>query len=185
MATEIMEGRASLSIFRSITDYVTIPSTMLSEIVAEFTEGMRTRETLGGTFNTPSGNLETAQLTGTIYLPNMAFLGKIFSDLYNAPSGSQDEGNIVIGGTTCKAQASAKVNVHFECEDTDNNDLHVFSALFGFNFNATYGPTDPVAVEFTAYAQPTVNGVARFGTGDLTEKALYDPATGNTVPVGS
>lgn len=182
MATNVMEGRASLSIWRSNSDYVTIPSTMLSEIAAEFTEGTRSRETLGGTFTTPSGNLDTAQITGTIYLPNMAYLGKIFSNLYNIPSGTEDEGNIVIGGTACVAQASAKVNVHFECEGTDNNDLHIFSALFGFNFNATYNATDPITVEFVAYAQPTNDGVARFGTGDLTEKSVYNPATGQTDP---
>lgn len=180
-----MEGRASLSIWFNNTDYVTIPSTLLSEIVAEFAEGTRTRETLGGTFNTPSGVLETSQITGTLYLPNMAYLGKIFPELYNAPSGTQDEGNVIFGSGTCTTKPVAKVNVHYECEDTDNNDLHIFEAVFGFNFNATYNATDALSVEFTAYAQPSQNGVVRFGTGDLTQKAEYDPETGNTVPYSS
>jgi hypothetical protein len=180
-----MSGKAEVSVWYSVSEYVTIPASMLSEVVVELTEGTRSRETLGGTFTTPSGILETAQVRFTMFLPNMDYLGQIFPSLYNAPSGTQDGGNLIIGSDDCVVADDAKVNIHYTCESTDNNDIFIFAGRPSINFNPTYNQSDDLSVEVIFHAQPTASGVARLGTGNLTAEAVYNPATGETDVVTS
>lgn len=161
---------------------ITIPASLLSEVAVELTEGTRERETLGGTFTKPSGVLETAQATFTMYLPSMDYLKNIFPGRYNAPSGEQDTGNVIFNSDTCTTTDAGPVNIHYTCEPLDNNDVHIYSGIAALNFNPTYNASDDVTVEVTIYAQPDDDGnVARMGTGNLSQDSYYDAATGATV----
>lgn len=161
---------------------VVIPASLLSEVSVELTEGTRERETLGGTFTKPSGILETAQATFTLYLPDMDYLKNIFPDRYNAPSGEQQTGNIVFNSDTCVQTTAGPVNIHYTCEPLDNNDVHIYSGLAMLNFNPTYNASDDVTIEVTIYAQPDDDGnIARMGTGNLTQDSYYDGVAGETV----
>jgi hypothetical protein len=165
---------------------ITIPASLLSEITVEFTEGTRERTTLGGTFTKPSGVLETAQAMFTMYLPSMDYLKNIFPDRYNAPSGSQTTGNVIFNSDTCTTTEAGPVNIHYTCEATDNNDIHIYSGLAALNFNPTFNESDDLTIEVTIYAQPDGDGnVARMGTGDLTQPSIYDAETEETIPVAS
>jgi hypothetical protein len=173
----VLGGAAEVSI-----NGVTIPAQYLSEVAVELTEGTRERETLGGTFTKPSGVLETAQATFTMYLPSMDYLKHLFPARYNAPSGEQDTGNVVFNSDTCVETEAGPVNIHFTCEPLDNNDVFFYSALAQLNFNATYTASDDLTIEVTIFAQPDDDGnVARMGTGDLTSDSYYDETTGETV----
>lgn len=174
-------GRASIAINK-----IEIPSGMISEIVPNFAEGTRTRTTLGGVFNSPSGVFETAELQFTIFLPSYDYLKHIFPGEYNMPTDpSQPTGNLIFGAQTCTTKTGVPVNVHYECEGTDDNDLHIFSAIAQMVFNPTLNDTDDLSVQITLMAQPTQDGLLRLGTGDLSEPSIYDPATETTVPVAS
>ncbi len=174
----VLGGPAEVSI-----NGVTIPASLLSEVSVEFTEGTRERETLGGTFTKPSGVLETAQVMFTLYLPSMDYLKNIFPARYNAPSGSQAYGNVVFNSDNCSTTASGPVNIHYTCENNDNNDVHIYEGLAMLNFNPTYNASDDVTIEVTIYAQPNTNGnVGRMGTGNLTTNSVYRASTGTTIP---
>lgn len=154
---------------------ITIPASLLSEVSVEFTEGTRERTTLGGTFTKPSGVLETAQVMFTLYLPSMDYLKNIFPGRYNAPSGEQETGNLVLNSDTCVTTEAGPVNIHYTCEPLDNNDVHIFAGLAQLNFNPTYNATDDVTVEVTIFAQPDEDGnVARLGTGNLSNDSIYN-----------
>jgi len=154
---------------------ITIPSSLLSEVSVEITEGTRERTTLGGTFTKPSGVLETAQVMFTMYLPSMDYLKNIFPARYNAPSGEQETGNVVFNSDTCVTSDAGPVNIHFTCEPLDNNDIHIYNGLAQLNFNATYNATDDLTIEVTIFAQPDDDGnVARMGTGNLTQDSFYN-----------
>lgn len=173
-------GKASIAI-----NAIEIPSYMISEITPNFSEGTRTRTTLGGIFNRPSGVFENAELSFTLFLPSMDYLKNIFPGEYNTPTGPQTVGNLIFGAGSCTTKVPVPVNVHYECEDTDANDLHIFAGLAAMNFNPTYNDSDDLSVQVTIYAQPTENGLFRLGTGDLDTPSIYDPATETTVPVAS
>lgn len=161
---------------------VTIPASLLSEVAVEFTEGTRERETLGGTFTKPSGVLETAQATFTLFLPSMDYLKNIFPERYHAGSGEQVTGNIVINSDTCVSTSAGPVNIHYTCEPLDNNDIYIYSGLAMLNFNPTYNASDDLTIEVTIYAQPDGSGnVARMGTGNLTQDSYYNATTETTV----
>ena len=163
-----------------------IPAQLLSEVTVEITEGTRERSTLGGTFTRPSGVVETAMATFTLYLPSMDFLKNIFPSRYNAPEAPQITGNVIISSDTCISADAGPVNIHFSCEDTDANDVYFYNAQAALNFNPTYSSGDDLTVEVTLYAQPDEDGnIVRMGTGDLTEVSIYDPETEETVPVTS
>lgn len=163
-----------------------IPSQLLSEVTVELTEGTRERETLGGTFTRPSGVFETAMATFTMYLPNMDYLKNIFPGRYNAPSGAQTTGNVIFSADNCAAIDAGPVNIHYTCDDNDDNDVYFYNGHVQMNFNPTYNASDDLTVEITIYANPDEDGnVARLGTGDLTEESIYDPETEETVPVTS
>ena len=161
---------------------ITIPASLLSEVSVEFTEGTRERETLGGTFTKPSGVMDTAQAMFTLYLPSMDYMKNIFPERYNAPSGEQTSGNIVLNSDTCVTTDAGPVNIHYTCEPLDNNDVYIYSGLAQLNFNATYNASDDLTIEVTIYAQPDDNGnVARMGTGNLTQDSYYNATTNATV----
>lgn len=162
-----------------------IPAEYLSEVTVELTGGERSRETLGGTFTTPSGTFDTAQAMFTMFLPNMDYLKNIFPTLYNLPSGTQTTGNIIFSTDTC-VSISSPVNIHYDCFDNDNNDVYFYNGMIQLNFNPTYNQTDALTIEVTIFANPDEDGnIARLGTGDLTEPSIYDPETETTVPVSS
>lgn len=162
-----------------------IPAQFLSEITVELTGGERSRETLGGTFTSPSGTFDTAQATFTMFLPNMDYLKNIFPNLYNAPTEPQLTGNVIFTTDTC-VNISSPVNIHYTCFETDDNDVYFYNGQIQLNFNPTYNQTDALSVEVTIYANPDENGnIARVGTGDLTQPSYYDPATETTVPLAS
>lgn len=176
MATTL-GGAAEVSI-----NAITIPSTLLSEVTVEITEGTRERNTLGGKFSKPSGVLDTAQVTFTMFLPSMDYLKNIFPGKYNAPTGPQLTGNLIIGSDSCANADAGPVNIHYTCDDTDDNDIHIYNGQAMLNFNPTFNDTDDLMVEVTVFAQPDTTGrVFRLGTGNLTAISHYDAATELTV----
>lgn len=181
MAPKYLSGKAEVAM-----NGIAIPATLLSEVNVEFTGGTRSIESLGGTFNQPTGVLETAQATFTMFLPSMDYLKNIFPDMYNAPSGSQLTGNVIWGDNSCMSMEGTPVNISYSCDTTDDNDFHIYNGLVNLDFSATYNATDVLTVEVTIMAQPDVNGnIGRAGTGDLTQPSRFDPTTGTTVPVTS
>lgn len=177
MQPSVLGGPAEVAI-----NGTTIPASLLSEVSVEITEGTRERTTLGGTFTKPNGVMETAQATFTLYLPSMDYLKNIFPERYNAPSGEQDTGNVIVNSDTCVETEAGPVNIHYTCEPLDNNDIHIYAGLAQLNFSPTLNSTDDLTVEVTIYAQPDDDGnVVRFGTGDLVNDSYYDDATGATV----
>lgn len=180
MQDTILGGKAELAIGTAL-----IPAQFLSDIVPEFTEGTRETTTLGGVRTQPSGNMDTAELTFTLYLPSMDYLKNIWADIYNEPSGGQTTGNFILGDTTCTTRVPVPINIHYTCDSNDDNDVHIYAGIVAFNFNPTYNDSDGLSVETTIYAQPTEDGYVRIGTGDLTQESIYDVATESTVPVTS
>lgn len=179
MQPTVLGGPAEIAI-----NQITIPASLLSEVSVEFTEGTRERTTLGGTFTRPSGVLETAKVTFTLYLPNQDFLKNIFPERYNAPTAPQTTGNLILNSNSCVVTEGGPVNIHYTCETNDNNDVHLYNAQAQLNFNGTYNSDDDLTIEVTLFAQPDVNGnIGRLGTGDLTGESVYNPATGTTVDV--
>lgn len=176
MAT-VLSGAAEVSI-----NNITIPASLLSEVSVEFTEGTRERETLGGTFTKPSGILETAQMTFTMYLPSLDYLKNIFPERYNTPSGEQDTGNTIINSDTCVDTEAGPVNLHWTCEPLDNDDIYIYSGLAQLNFNPTLNASDDLTIEVTIFAQPDDSGnIARLGTGNLSQDSYFDDTTMATV----
>lgn len=177
MATQVWGGKATIEF-----GGVSIPSYMLSEISVEISEATRERSTLAGTFRRPSGTIENAQAVVTMYLRNVEDLKAIFPGQYNAPTSPEDSGNIIIGSESCASADGGPLNIHFECEDTDNKDVFFYEALPLLNFSATYNATNDLTVEVTFMAQPDQDGnIARIGTGDLTKKSVWDVTTEKTV----
>jgi len=179
MAT--LSGKAEVAI-----NGVTIDPSMLSEVTTMFQEGTRTVTTLGGTFTKPSGSLDSAEATFTLYLPSMDYLKNIFPARYNDPSAPQTTGNIIINADTCSTEVETPVNIHYTCEANDNNDIHIYAGLPVLDLSLTYNPTDVISIPVRILAQPDVNGnVGRIGTGDLTQESYYDATTSTTQPVPS
>lgn len=180
MAT-VLGGQAEVSV-----NGTTIPAHLLSEVSVELSEGTRERTTLGGNFTRPSGVLETAQVSFTMYLENMDALKTVFPGKYNAPTDPQTSGNIILGNDSCATTEVSGLNVHYTCDTNDDNDVYIYNAQVAMNFNPTYNDSDDLTVEVTAYAQPDAEGrVARIGTGDLTAESVYDAETDATVPASS
>lgn len=177
---DAMSGRVTVEI-----NEVSIPSFMLGEITLNLEEGTRTSTRLSGTINKPSGSFDTSEIS-IVYYPNQwQDLAHFFPELYNAPSGSQSFGNIILGGGTCSTKVPVPVNLHQECEGTDDRDVFFPAALARITLDSTFNETDDLAVTITLMAQPSTTGIARLGTGDLTQPSIYDAATNTTVPVSS
>jgi len=162
-----------------------IPSTMLSEVNIEVQQGTRTRDTLGGSFTRNSGRLETAQATFTLFLPNIDFLQYIIPDQYVPGTGTQETGQINWEAGVCSLE-NIPVNIHPECNDTDDDDTYFPAGSVVLNFNPTFNTSDEVTVEVMVYGNPDSEGlVVRGGTGDTTEPSIYDPEDEDTKPVTS
>lgn len=179
MAQNYLGGAAEVAINESL-----IPAELLSEVSVEFVESTRETETLAGTFTQPTGMLETAQATFTMFLPSMDYLKVLFPDLHNAGSGDRvGEGNIVIGTGSCFTAENTPVNIHYVCDgNDDSNDVFIYNGRVQLNLAMTFSTGDSLSVEVTVFAQPDDNGnIARIGSGDLTQDSYFDYQTMKTV----
>lgn len=176
-----LAGKAEVA----VGDVVVRPS-FLSEVVVELPEGTRERDSLGGKFTRPNGLVENPQVRFTLYLPSIDYLKDIFPGRYNAPTGEDTAGNIIANADSCMASDSYPVNIHFVCEENDNNDVYLYSAEPKLDFNLTLNSSDETTVEVTLFAQEDEDGnIYRLGTGDLTQESIYDAESETTVPVVS
>jgi hypothetical protein len=186
MATTL-SGPASIA-FR---DFV-IPASVLSEVTVTLTEGERERTTLAGTFKKGSRTFDEVMATATLYIPSMDWLGRnILRARYNAseesPGSPAEEtpGNVIFNSDACTAEVDAgPVNIHYDCEGNDANDVYFYNANLKVNLEMTYNADDDLQVELTFFGQPDDDGnVVRLGTGDLTQESVYDPDTQATIAV--
>lgn len=179
MATQVLGGKAQIQFGKAV-----IPSFMLSEISVEVTEATRERETLAGKFTRPAGTLDTAQAVVTMYLRGVEDLKAIFPGNYNAPTLPQKTGNLIIGSDACAVAEGGPLNIHFECEKNDDNDVFFYNAVPMLNFSATYNSKDDLTVEVTFMANPDDNGnIFRYGTSNLLAESKWDHVTEASVAV--
>ncbi|MDO4527117.1 MAG: hypothetical protein Q4B87_03450 [Candidatus Saccharibacteria bacterium] len=160
-----------------------IEAPFLGTLTPNFVEGTRSTTSQAGVITQPSGLMQTAQLDGNYILPSMDALKALYSELYEEPLTEGVMGRIRVGGGTCKTKSSKVVNVHFVCDDDSSNDLHIYAGLVQLNLNFTYDAENNIVVPFTIFAQPTENGYSTFGSGDLSQRTLWDAATQTWVPV--
>lgn len=175
--TTYLGGEAEVSINGHL-----IPSTLLSEVSFEFTNGSRDVQTLKGKFTQPSGMVDTAQAMFTLLLPSMDYLRYIFPDQYNASTG-RGVGNVVFNINDCFTNAATAVNIHYVCDGAnDENDVNIPNGLVNVSLSGTYNDSDPLSIEVTVYAQPDGSGnVFRFGAGNLTSVSYWDTSEEETV----
>lgn len=175
--TTLTAGNWELSVGATL-----IPAELLGDITVDYEEGTSDKETQAGTFSEPTNKPETATATFTLYLPNMDYLQVLYADAYNQPSGStQTTGNIIFGGDSCTTRTALPINIHPVCNDTDDDDIHIFAGKIRHNFNATLSTSDAVALDCEILMHKGANGIIRFGTGDLTKPSHWDEATQTTV----
>ena len=177
-APTYMGGKVELAIGTTV-----IGPEFLGDITPNFAEGTLSTTSQAGVITRPSGKLETAQLEGNYILPSMDALKVLYEDLYEEPLTDDLLGRIRIGGGTCATKTPKVVNVHFTCDPNSDNDLHIFAGLTQLNLNYTYGTDGNIVVPFTIFAQPTSEGYATVGAGDLSQKTLWDASTQGFVPV--
>lgn len=175
-----MGGKASVAI-----NSVEIPSFMLGEITPNVAPEIRSSQRLSGTSSRPSGNLDDPSYDIVFFPNNWSDIGFFMPNGYNAPSGEQELGNFILGGGSCTSQEPVPVNIHYECEGTDDRDTFMKSALVSVELNQAYTGTDDMSVMIHIYPQPNADGQIRLGTGDLTQPSIYDPTTETSVPVTS
>lgn len=176
-----LSGKAEVAI-----NNITIEPSFLSEVTTSFVEATREINSLGGKFTKPAGSLDSAEATFTLFLPSMDYLKNIFPARFNAPSAPQTTGNIIINADSCVTTEEVPVNIHYTCEENDNNDVYIYAGLPVFDLSLTYNPSDVISIPVRILAQPNASGnVARFGTGDLTQESYYDATTETTLPVAS
>lgn len=173
----LLAGKWEMSIGNTL-----IPAQLLGDISPNYEEGTIETETQAGTRTQPSDKASTAELTFTVYLPSIDYLKVLWADAYNAPTETaQATGNIIFGGNSCTTRTPLPINIHPVCEDTDNNDIHIFAGIVNQTFNPTLSTSDAVAVETTISVQPTEDGYIRLGTGNLAAPSHWDVATQSTV----
>lgn len=160
---------------------VLIPAELLGDITVNYDEATTEANTQAGTRVIPLGKPATAEATLTMYLPSIDYLQNLWAEAYNAPSSTQPTGNIIFGDGSCQTRSGLPINIHSVCEKTDDNDIHIFSAIVKQTFNTTLSASEVLSVETTLYMQPTDNGYIRLGTGDLTQASHYDTASESTV----
>lgn len=183
MDDDVMGGVIEIA-FRDFT----IPSYLLGEPEVNIEEGTRERNTQAGTFSRGSGTLDTVEVTVPLYLPSWGWLGEnILRSRYNAPTAPQTEGNVVWNASTCTGEYDAgPLNIHYVCEDLDNQDLHLFNARLKVNLNPTFATGEDLMVELVFSGNPDENGdVFRLGTGDLDALSYWDAETESTEPYTS
>jgi len=168
---------------------VTIPAQYLSDdgVVTTLTETVREINTLAGVVRQSTGVYEEAMMTFSVILPNMNYLKNIFPDMYEA---SVDRptvaGRVKFGGDECTERANTPVVSHYTCQSDSDNDIYIPNGSVTASVEMTQNVTDPVVVAVTVQAQPDVDGVFAYaGTGDLTERTLWNASTETYDPVGS
>lgn len=179
---DILAGNWELAIGNTV-----IPAELLGDLSPNYEEGEISADTQAGTISTPSGKAETSEFTFTLYLPKQnaaKYLGIIWPEAYTAPSGDQKTGNIIFGTRACMNRTPQPMNIHSNCDTTDDNDMHIYAGVSKIAFNPTLSTSDAASFEVTVYMQPDENGNRfRFGTGDATRPSVYDPTQQKTVPV--
>ena len=175
----ILGGKAELAIGN-----VVIPPEMLGDIKVSFKEGSRESKSLAGVRKKPSGTYETAEVKTTILLPSMDYLKTFWAGAYKQPTNvKQKTGHVIFGSNTCSSRTPLPINIHYTCQKTDDNDIHIFAGLIDMSLDLEYNESDDLKFELMIYAQPTSNGYVRFGTGDLDKPSKYDASTQKTVEV--
>lgn len=191
MAQTYKSGKVDISIVPEGGTGVTIPAHYLTEdgVTTTISEGTREINTMAGNFVTPSGTIEEANSVFSVVLPGMNYLKNIFPDLYTASvDRPSDAGQTVFGSSECSARGSAKLVIHYSCDNNSDDDIYIPNAQISYNATVTQNASDPLTVEITAYAQPSDDiggGVAVYGTGSLTDETLFDPTTGDYESVAS
>lgn len=161
---------------------VLIPAELLGDISPNYDEATAEADTQAGTRTMPLGKPETAELTFTLFLPSIDYLKTLWSEAYNAGTGvGQTTGNIIFGDGGCQTRTPLPINIHMVCDETDDNDIHIFAGLVKQTFNPTLSSSEVLQIESTIFMQPTDNGYLRLGTGDLTQPSHWDVASQTTV----
>lgn len=178
MQETLLGGKFEMSIGN-----VLIPAELLGDISPNYAEGTIEAQTQAGVRIQPSGRAETAELTGTLFIPSMDYLKVLYAEAYNAPTAeAQTTGNVIFGSNSCTARTPLPVNIHPVCEKNDNNDILIFAGLVDMTFNPTLSTGDALSVDFTIRMQPTANGYMRVGTGDLAKASHWDVESQSTKP---
>jgi hypothetical protein len=184
-------GKAEVTIYYEDGDSVVIPPKYIGEdgVSTTLTPGTRTITSLQGTTTVPSGTIDEATFTFPLLLPSMRYLGNVFPGNFT-PSVDRPTvaGQTVVGGEDCGSQVSAKVVIHFVCDENSDDDIYIPEALITPDLSTTVNTTDGVMINVMGYAQPSEelnDGVARYGTGDINEPTLFDAETGEYEPVES
>ena len=163
---------------------MTIDPAMLGDITVNFAEGTISTSSQVGVITRPSGRLESAQVEGNYILPSMDALKVLYEELYEEPLTDGLLGRIRVGGGSCTTKTAKVVNIHPSCDANSDNDVHIFAGLVQMNLNYTYSASgDAIVVPFTILAQPTSEGYATFGAGDLEKKTLWDATVQEWVEV--
>lgn len=124
---------------------------LLGEISPNYEEGTVEADTQVGKRSQPSGKADTAELTFTVYLPDMKYAGKIL--------GYGDTAPISFGGGTCQSATPRPINIHPVCNGKDaKDDIHVYAGIVKMTFNPTLSTSDAVAMETTVMMQPNEDG---------------------------
>lgn len=164
---------------------VLIPAELLGDITVNYDEATTEASTQAGTRVMPLGKPATAEATFNLFLPSMDYLKNLWTEAYNAPSGgTQTTGNVIFGNGSCQTREGLPINIHNVCEDTDDNDIHIFAGIVKQTFNTTLSAGEVLQVESTIYMQPTSDGYIRLGTGNLTAPSHWDVSTQATVANG-
>lgn len=160
---------------------VLIPAELLGDISPNYDEATVSSDTQAGTRTTPLGKPATAEMTFTLFLPNIDYLKTLWDEAYNAGTNPQTTGNIIFGNGSCQSREALPINIHPVCDDNDDNDIHIFAGIVKQTFNPTLSGTEVLQVESTIFMQPTSDGYIRLGTGDLAQESHWDVATQATV----
>lgn len=149
---------------------VLIPAEMLGEISPNYEEGVIEAETQVGKITQPSGKADTAELTFTLYIPNLDFLKKIFDYL--------DTDALIFGGGSCAMKTPKPINIHLICNGKDaKDDLHIYAGVVKTAFNPTLSAGgDPMAVECTISMQPVNGNYMLLGYPNPPQKQYWDVA---------
>lgn len=188
MAT-YLSGKASVTLYYEGGDSIVVTPEFIGEdgVTVTMTPGTRTITSLNGTTTVPSGTIDEATFSFPLLLPSMRYLGDVFPGNFTASTDRQTiSGQTVVGGQDCAASVSAKAVIHFICDENSDNDIYIPVALVNPDLSTVINATDGVSVTVMGYAQPASElngGVARYGTGDLTEPTLFDATSGTYEPI--
>lgn len=181
MNETILGGAADLALGAAV-----LPAEQLGDIVPSLEEGTITANTQRGARSKPSGRYDEPTLTFTYLATSMDDFKNIWADIYNAPSGGYEFGNLVFGAGSCSGRTPVVANIHYICDEDSRNDQHYFSVIPKMNWNGTLSASgDPFEVEVTLLIQPTDQGLLQIGSGSTSEAVLWDAATQTWEPIGS